>query len=223
MALGARITVVVVAFTAVLTMGQLGVAQPSRAASVADLVTIRDLARDAYVWGLAPEFVYRFSHYQELVSAPVNTLKYGGNEAAWNNNATNAGDASVLYINAFIDFNPTLGGPQRMVLTVPPTDGQYYVVNYLDAFVNGIGSIGNRTTPTRKPTSYVLVGPDDEWAKRSYVTLDGRDYPVMTTDSNLAAHRMPAGRPHPLDGDQSRHRTRRECVPPAPHGRSGSG
>ncbi|MDO8306928.1 MAG: DUF1254 domain-containing protein [Actinomycetota bacterium] len=186
MALGARITVVVVAFTAVLTVGQLGVAQPSRAAEVADLVTIRDLARDAYVWGLAPEFVYRFSHYQELVSAPVNTLKYGSNEAAWNNNATNAGDSSVLYINAFIDFNPTLGGPDRMVLTVPPTDGQYYVVNYLDAFVNGIGSIGNRTTPTRKTTSYVLVGPDDDWAKRSYVTLDGRDYPVLATDANLS-------------------------------------
>ena len=122
-----------------------------------NLIAIRDLARDAYVWGLAPEFVYRFSNYQELVSAPVNTLKYGNNEAAWNNNATNAGDSSILYVNGFVDFNASKG--ERMVLTVPPTTGQYYVANYLDNFVNGIGSIGNRTTPTSTSTSYIFGRP----------------------------------------------------------------
>lgn len=149
-----------------------------------DTVTIHGLARDAYTWGLAPEFVYRFSHYQELVSAPVNTLKYGNNEAGWNNNATNAGDASVLYINAFIDFNVLPSGG-RMILTVPPSDGQYYVVNYLDAFVNGIGSIGNRTTPSIETTSYVLVGPNDPAAGDATVTIGGHTYPVLATDSNL--------------------------------------
>jgi len=95
--------------------------------AVTDVATMQTLAAEAYTWGLAPEFVHRFSHYQELVSAPVNELKYGNNESAWNNNGTNAGDASVLYINAFVDFNASLGEP--MVLTVPPTQGQYYVAN----------------------------------------------------------------------------------------------
>lgn len=148
-----------------------------------NLIAIRDLARDAYVWGLAPEFVYRFSHYQELVSAPVNTLKYGNNEAAWNNNATNAGDSSILYVNGFVDFNASKG--ERMVLTVPPTTGQYYVANYLDNFVNGIGSIGNRTTPTSTSTSYILVGPNDPAASQSTLRLNGQVYPVMASTSNL--------------------------------------
>jgi hypothetical protein len=145
---------------------------------------IKQLAKEAYIWGLAPEFVYRFSAYQELVSAPVNTLKYGNNEAAWNNNGTNAGNASVLYINAFIDFNATAG--EALVLTVPPTTGQFYVANYLDGFINGIGSIGNRTTPTSTAVSYVLVSPSDPRADDKTVTLgDGKVYPVMATDTNL--------------------------------------
>ncbi len=166
-----------------IALATIGQAPAAQAVDRPDLVSIRNLARDAYIWGLAPEFVYRFSHYQELVSAPVNTLKYGNNEAAWNNNATNAGDASVLYINAFIDFNTTGGAP--MVLTVPPTTGQYYVANYLDAFVNGIGSIGNRTTPTNVATSYVLVSPTDPLADMKTVTLNGTVYPVLATDTQL--------------------------------------
>lgn len=158
-------------------------AGPVGASGAADLARIRQLAREAYVWGLAPEFVYRFSHYQELVNAPVNTLKYGNNEAAWNNDATNAGDASVIYINAFVDFVASSGEP--LVLTVPATTGQYYVANYLDGFVNGIGSIGNRTTPSSEMTSYVLVGPNDSRAGDPTITLGGTDYPVMATDTNL--------------------------------------
>jgi len=150
---------------------------------ILDTVRIRKLAEEAYVWGLAPEFVYRFSHYQELVSAPVNSLKYGANESAWNNNGTNAGDASVLYINAFADFNAT--HQNALVLTVPPTTGQYYVANYLDNFVNGIGSIGNRTTPSARPTSYILVPPGSPAAKLKTLKLGGKTFPVMASDTNL--------------------------------------
>lgn len=157
-------------------------------ATIVDTVTINALAREAYIWGVAPEFVYRFSRYQELVSAPVNTLKYGNNEAAWNNNATNAGDASVLYLNAFVDFNATNNAP--MVLTVPPTDGQYYVANYLDSFVNGIGSIGNRTTPfsasTKTSQSYLLVSPTDPtYSESTTATISGQEMPVMVSDTKV--------------------------------------
>ena len=37
---------------------------------------IEKLAEAAYIWGVAPEFIYRFSKYNELVTAPVNT--FGG-------------------------------------------------------------------------------------------------------------------------------------------------
>jgi hypothetical protein len=49
------------------------------------------------VWGLGPEFIERFSKYNTIIGAPFNALKYGSVPAAWNNDATNAGDASVLY------------------------------------------------------------------------------------------------------------------------------
>ena len=63
----------------------------------------QNLAKEAYIWGLAPEFVYRFEKYNDLVTTPRNTLGGGsGVAAAWNDNATNAGDASVLYLDRFV-------------------------------------------------------------------------------------------------------------------------
>jgi hypothetical protein len=142
---------------------------------------IRTLATQATVWALAPEFVYRFAQYNYLVNAPVNELKYGQNAAAWNNSGSNAGDSSVMYVNGFIDFNKT----DELVLTIPPSDGNYFVVNYLDSFVNTIASMGNRTTPSSTPTSYLLVSPESEYAGRNYVTIDGYRYPVIASDTML--------------------------------------
>ena len=69
-----------------------------------DPAKIQKLAEDAYIWGVAPEFVYRFAKYNELVTAPVNTFGGAGAVAAWNNQATNAGNASALYLNAMLDL-----------------------------------------------------------------------------------------------------------------------
>ena len=98
----------------------------------------RELAAAAYVWGLAPEFVQRFTKYNTIISAPLNTTEYGQLPAAWNDAATNAGDDSVLYINGFTDFTKS----SALVLTMPPSNNQYYVVNYLDDYINTIGRLG---------------------------------------------------------------------------------
>lgn len=142
---------------------------------------IRELTAQATVWALAPEFVYRFAKYNELVNAPINELKYGQNAAAWNNSGSNAGDSSVLYVNGFVDFTSA----DELVLTVPPTTDTYYVANYLDSFINTIASIGNRTTPTATATSYLLVSPDSPYASRKNVTLDGKRFPVVASDTIL--------------------------------------
>jgi hypothetical protein len=68
-------------------------------------LAIRQLAAQAYIWALAPEFVYRFLNYNTLKTAPVNKLGGSTEVAAWNNAATNAGDASVLYLNAMINLS----------------------------------------------------------------------------------------------------------------------
>ena len=78
---------------------------------------IKALAADAYVWGLGLETIYRLSKYNTIIGAPYNRLKYGSVPAAWNNEATNGGDASVVYINAFTNFARI----PELVFTVPPT------------------------------------------------------------------------------------------------------
>ncbi len=145
------------------------------------LLEIRTLAAQAYIWGLAAQFTYRFAKYNTTISSPMNALTYGMNPAAWNNAGTNAGDASVIYINGFMDFS----SGDELVLTVPPSRNQYYVVNYLDSFINTVGSIGTRTTPSDQTTSYLLVGPKSKYAGRKTARIGGRVFPVMASDTNL--------------------------------------
>src|SRR5262249_31970001 len=154
---------------------------PSVARGATNPAVIKSLAAEAYLWGLAPEFALRFSTYNTTVGAPINTLDYLSVPAAWNNPATQARDASVLYLNGFLDFSRT----PALVLTVPPSSHQYYVVNYLDDYLNTVGSIGTRTTPSDAPTSYLLVGPNSPYAKFRTVTIRGYTYRVMASDTNF--------------------------------------
>jgi hypothetical protein len=151
------------------------------AGSATDPAVIKALAAEAYVWGLGPEFIERFSKYNTIIGAPFNALKYGSVPAAWNNDATNAGDASVLYISGFVDFDQS----SELVLTVPPSRDQYYIVAYYDAYANSIGSIGTRTTPSDSMTSYLLVGPKSPYAHKQTAKIHGYDYPVMASDTNV--------------------------------------
>jgi hypothetical protein len=152
-----------------------------------DPAEIAELAAEAYTWGLGPEYIYRFSLYNTIIGAPFNAFKYGAVPAAWNNEATNAGDASVLYVSGFIDFTKA----KELVLTVPPSTtnppskNYYYVVAYYDAYANTIGSIGTRTTPSTGTTSYLLVGPDSKYASQKTATIHGHQYPVMASDTNI--------------------------------------
>ncbi len=157
------------------------------ASTLTDPDRIRSLAAKAYKWGLPAEFVYRFSRYNYLATAPRNELGGGKAAAAWNNNATNAGDASVVYLNAMLDLSgkKSRGNTRELVMTVPPSQDDYYVVNLLDSFVNTVGSIGTRTTPSPSAQTYLLAGPTSEYAHRRKVTINGFTYRVMTMDTNL--------------------------------------
>ncbi|HMM48531.1 MAG TPA: DUF1254 domain-containing protein [Miltoncostaeaceae bacterium] len=148
---------------------------------------IKSLTAEATVWGLPAEFVYRFENFNALVTAPRNQFGGGGTAAAWNNNATNAGDASVLYLNAMLDLSGRKGrgGTKELVLTVPPSRNDYYVVNILDGFINTVGSIGTRTTPSAKAQTYLLAGPTSQYAHRRVARINGFTYRVMTSDTNL--------------------------------------
>src|SRR5262245_39236717 len=79
--------------------------RPGETSSLTDRFAIRALAEEAYIWALAPEFVYRFLNYNTLKTAPVNKLGGSTEVAGWNNAATQAADASVLYLNAMINLS----------------------------------------------------------------------------------------------------------------------
>ena len=119
------------------------------------------------------------------MTAPRNTLGGGKAAAAWNNNGTNAGDASVLYLNAMIDLSGRgRGATKELVLTVPPSKRNYYVVNLLDDFVNTVGSIGTRTTPSTRAQTYLLAGPTSRYAHKRIVRIHGFTYRVLPYDTN---------------------------------------
>ena len=152
-----------------------------------DPAKIETLAKDAYIWGVAPEFIYRFSNYNELVTAPVNMLGGAGAAAAWNNQGTNAGNASVLYLNAMLDLSGKgRGGSKELVLTVPPSQTNYYVIVLIDGFINDMGSIGTRTTPSTHAQTYLLVGPTSPYAHKRIARIHGFTYRVMAFDTNRA-------------------------------------
>ena len=162
--------------------------------SIKDPVAIRMLAAQAYIWALAPEFVYRFLNYNTLKTAPVNKLGGTTEAAGWNNAATNAGDASVLYLNAMINLSgkQTEGGATELVLTVPPSldpsdpsKDQYIVVDFLDGFINTVGSIGTRTTPSTEPQTYLIAGPQSIYQHDKVVNIRGKEFRVLPTGTNL--------------------------------------
>ena len=90
------------------------------------LLKIERLAEAAYVRGLPAESVYRFSKYNELVTSRVNTLAYGQTPASWNSPSTNAGNASVLYINGELDLTR-----QNLVYTIPATNADFQVTQII--------------------------------------------------------------------------------------------
>jgi hypothetical protein len=47
-----------------------------------DPTVITARAAEAYLWGLGPEYIERFSKYNTIIGAPFNTLKYGSVPAA---------------------------------------------------------------------------------------------------------------------------------------------
>lgn len=149
------------------------------AAASKRLSAIRDTAAKAAIWGLAPEFSYRFNRYNKLVTAPYNTMAYAPFAAQWDNASTNAGNASVIYLNTSLSLSKT-----DVVYTTPPSNGTYQMSQVLDAFINTVADPGTRTTPTDDMTHYLVVGPNSKYANETSVTMGGVTFPVISLGTN---------------------------------------
>ena len=62
-------------------------------------------------------------------------------------------NVDTLYSSAFLDL-----GPEPIVMSVPDTDGRYYLMPMMDAWTNVFASPGKRTTGT-KAGNFAITGP----------------------------------------------------------------
>lgn len=154
-------------------------AASAESAQAQRLSDIRKTSAEAAIWGLAPEFVYRFNRYNKLITAPYNTIAYSPYAAQWNNASTNAGNASVIYLNSSLSLKQT-----DLVYTVPPSNGTFQMFQVLDAFVNTVADPGTRTTPSDEMTHFLVVGPESEYADKTSVTMGGITFPVISLGTN---------------------------------------
>jgi Protein of unknown function (DUF1254) len=79
----------------------------------------------------------------------------------------------------------TEGGATELVLTVPPSQGQYIVVDFLDQYINTVGSIGSRTTPSTESQTYLIAGPQSVYQHDKIVNIRGKEFRVVPTGTNL--------------------------------------
>lgn len=120
---------------------------------------IVQIATDAFIYGL-PLVLVDLTQQQMtncvmpgLKGAPINQFV---NKSVFTN-ASNTGvvrpNCDTFYSSAFLNVS------EPIVMCIPETDSQYYMMPLLDAFTNVIpGSPGTRTGQTRKG-NYLLVGP----------------------------------------------------------------
>ena len=151
----------------------------------------------AYIWGYSPAMLYRYSNldtrtktdgYGSLfkTTMPVDWL-FPDSAPAPNNTA--------LYSIAWLDLDKT-----EYIYHVPEIGSEnYYVTQIMDAYTNGVASIGPRTMPSYGSSQdFLVVGPDSKYYKQkgweAEIEIDGdtKTLPIIRNDTPLAwlAHRQ---------------------------------
>jgi hypothetical protein len=122
--------------------------------------SVKAIAKNAYVFGLALALMDITAHKLTNVEVPVNGKAAPFNQFAISTDFPDAKftdvvrpNADTYYSTAFLDLNA-----EPMVLTVPNTNGRYYLMPMLDAYSNVFASPGKRTTGTKADT-FLIAGP----------------------------------------------------------------
>ena len=160
---------------------------PSGVLSSSDL-SIFDATLHAVIWGYPPEETYRLSNLDTVEQAPVNQIFKPAYAANWlNKNSAPAPDASVLYINAWLDLSA-----EDLILQTPTNNNDnYYIISILDSFIGTVGSIGPRTQNNSELSQgayYLLAGPSSiyynspDWT----TTINDKIINIIKVDTPIA-------------------------------------
>jgi hypothetical protein len=122
--------------------------------------SVKAIAKNAYVYGIALALMDITAKRISNVEAPVPGIAAPINQFAISDVFPDAKFRAVVRPNA--DTYYTSGvldlGADAMVLSLPNTNGRYYLMPMLDAYSNVFASPGKRTTGTQAGT-FLLTGP----------------------------------------------------------------
>ncbi len=168
---------------------------------------IQKLAADAYIWGVAPEFVYRFANYNELVTAPRQHVRWSGSGGGME--------------------QPSHERRQR-VGAIPERDARPQRAEAAAAAPRSSCSRSRRRRPTttsspclmpsstrwaasapgrrrrRDAQTYLLAGPTSQYAHKRIARIHGFTYRVMPFDTNRGVDAHPDPRRLARAGERPR-------------------
>jgi hypothetical protein len=124
-------------------------AQPSETQEPEEL---KQLAAQVYMFAY-PLVITDVSRETMAVLTPPNTFDHKRTFPDHTFTDVVSPNADTLYSVAFLDL-----APEPMILSVPATNGRYYLMPILDAWTNVFASPGKRTTGTRK-ADFAISGP----------------------------------------------------------------
>ncbi|MEU0227255.1 DUF1254 domain-containing protein [Streptomyces sp. NPDC006284] len=117
---------------------------------------LADLALQAYIWGYPAVQMDRTRKLltgDHAFGAPVNSFFHASRLLTADDRAVVKPNNDTLYSSAWLDLSR-----EPLILSVPDTGGRYYSLFLMDAYTNGWGYVGRRTTGTRS-ARFVIAGP----------------------------------------------------------------
>lgn len=114
--------------------------------------TIPSIAGKAYIFGL-PLVIMDLTKQEMLKQVPVNNFKHMRAFPDADFRAVVRPNADTYYSTAQLDL-----ANEPLVLSVPNTQGRYYLLPMLDAYTNVFSSLGARTTGT-EAKNFLITGP----------------------------------------------------------------
>lgn len=189
-------TAVIAAATLAVTLTGCGSGKDSKEQTVATTAQIRDIAKQAYIYGYPMVDSYRiqYAYFQDKQGSqfrsPWNTLHSDAHVAT-------PADTAVQTPNSDTPYS-TLGADLRaepLVLTVPEVEaGRYYSVQIIDGYTYNMAYLGSRTTGN-KAGKYLLAGPN--WKGEKPAGIDAVLH--AETDFVLALYRTQLFSPNDID------------------------
>lgn len=171
-------------------------AKDSKEPAAVTTAQIRDIAKQAYIYGypMVDNYRIQYAYFQDKQSsqfrAPWNTLHSDAHVATPADTAVQTPNSDTPYTTLGADLRA-----EPLVLTVPEVQSnRYYSVQFIDGYTYNMGYLGSRTTGN-KAGKYLLAGPNWKGEKPAGI----EEVLHADTDFVLALYRTQLFGPNDID------------------------